>query len=204
MTIEKFLTDFWRYYLIIEEKFAQSIRYVELSRENYSTYSIEFVNQLQSIGSEIDVIMKSMSGFCSSDSKTIKDYYVKILHDYPDIRNWEVKAKDISVKPFALWDASKPGKSLTWWKAYNKIKHGRNGNYKKANLKNVLHALMALYLLEKLYFKKLAYEEGMPDALKKDSELFSISGWKSNSCYGSELLVSICDDGALDLDGGKA
>lgn len=204
MTVDSFLDKFWRYYLILEERFENSIRYVELNADNFSTYSIDFVNQIQMIGSEIDVIMKSMSGFSSDDRKCITDYAKKILADYSDIVDREVKSRDILCKPFEGWSVENAASSLPWWDAYNHVKHGRDGNFKEANLKNTLYSLMALYLLEKLYYKKLADEEGVPDALKKESELFSISGWKSNSCYGSELLVNFTDDGAIDLDGGKA
>ena len=191
MTVDIFLDNFWRYYLILEERFENSIRYVELNEDNLSTYSIDFVNQLQMIGSEIDVIMKSMSGFSSDDRKCISDYAPIILSDYSDIVNQEVKARDILRKPFKGWNTESTASSLPWWNAYNHVKHGRDGHFKEANLENTLCSLMALYMLEKMYFKKLADEGGLPDALKKESELFSISGWKTNSYYGSELLVSI-------------
>lgn len=83
MTVNDYLDKFWRYYLILEERFENSIRYVELNTDNFSTYSIDFVNQIQMIGSEIDVIMKSMSGFNATDRKSIADYATAILANYP-------------------------------------------------------------------------------------------------------------------------
>lgn len=202
MTVEKFLDNFWRYYLILEERFENSTRYVELCPENYSTYSIDFVNQLQAIGSEVDVIMKSMSGFLPMDRKSISDYAPKILSSYPDIGKWEIIVRNISCKPFDGWDVSHPADSLSWWKAYNSIKHGRDGNFKEANLKNVLSSLMGLYLLEKLYFKNVSEAEGQPDALLKDSELFSIVGWKSKYIPFSNMIATVTEDGCLDINGG--
>ena len=38
---------------------------------------------------------------------------------------------------------------------------------------------MALYLLEMLYFKKLADYESKPDVITNGSKLFSIVGWQS-------------------------
>lgn len=199
MTVNDYLDKFWRYYLILEERFENSIRYVELNTDNFSTYSIDFVNQIQMIGSEIDVIMKSMSGFNATDRKSITDYATEILANYPSIVNWEVKVRDISHKPFVGWNITSAANSLPWWEAYNNIKHGRDGNFREASLENVLNALMALYLLEMLYFKKLADNENKPDVITNGSKLFSIVGWQSrcmalNSMYaelnGSTLTIN--------------
>ena len=178
MTVEIFLDKFWRYYLILEERFENATRYVELNTDNYAVYSIEFVNQIQTISSEIDVIMKSMSGFSANDRKNITDYATVLLTNYPDIVNLEVKIRDITYKPFEGWNQANAADSLSWWSAYNDVKHGRDGNFKEANLQNVLHALMGLYLLEMLYFKKLSDKENVPDILNKPSELFSVVGWQ--------------------------
>lgn len=60
----------------------------------------------------------------------------------------------ISIVPFAKFSEQSCG---DWWQAYNHVKHRRaaevkfsNGNmfnYELANLKNVMHALSAYYLL---------------------------------------------------------
>lgn len=54
-----------------------------------------------------------------------------------------------------------------WWKAYNKVKHERTApfkdsrskttktNYARANLKNLLSAMAALYILENLFLSRL-------------------------------------------------
>lgn len=191
MTVNNFLDKFWRYYLILEERFEDSLRYVELNADNFSTYSIDFVNQMQMIGSEVDVLMKSMSGFNATDRKCISDYAVVILTVYPDIVNWEVKARDISNKPFAGWNVSNAASSLSWWDAYNNVKHGRDGNFKEASLENTLNLLMALYLLEMLYFKNLADSESKPDVIMDGSRLFSIVGWKSRCMPLSKMHVEI-------------
>lgn len=188
MTVNNFLDKFWKYYLILEERFENSIRYVELQRDNYSTYSIDFVNQIQMIGSEIDVIMKAMSGFCATDRKNIADYASVILVKYPDIVNWEIKVRDIVYIPFGGWNASNAASSLPWWEAYNDVKHGRDGNFKKASLENTLNALMALYLLEMLYFKKIAEDENKPDVIVDGSKIFSIIGWQSKYNSMSSLI----------------
>ena len=93
MTVEIFLDKFWRYYLILEERFENATRYVELNTDNYAVYSIEFVNQIQTISSEIDVIMKSMSGFRANDRKNITDY--KFIKLFELINNYLQKTKKL-------------------------------------------------------------------------------------------------------------
>lgn len=191
MTVEIFLNKFWSYYLLLEDKFEQSIRYVELDVDNYATYSIDFVSQIQSIGSEIDVIMKVMSGFCFTDRKNIADYASVILGAYPDIVNWEVKSRNIVCKPFEGWTQVNAASSLSWWEAYNSVKHGRDGNFRNANLENVLKSLMGLYLLEMLFFKTLTTQENLPDVLKKESYLFSIVGWENEYISGRDTILRV-------------
>lgn len=199
MTARKFLDNYWRYYLVLEKQFSDLTRYVELSLDNFSTYSIEFVHQIQSICSEIDVMMKVMSGYNSTERKCIADYAAQILPNYPDIINWEVKVRDISFKPYDGWSASAAASSLSWWEAYNDVKHGRDGNYKKASLENTLKSLMGLYLIEMIYFKKLADTEGKPDVLPKESELFTITGWSNRYISLSKHAIRM-DNGDVHID----
>ncbi len=201
MTTQEFLSNFWDYYLILEEKFEKSTRYVQLSSDNYATYSIEFVNQIQTICSEVDVVMKIMSGLEEKERCTIKDYAEIILKKYREIVEWEIVAKGIRCKPFEGWETNNASKSLPWWNAYNNVKHNRNINLKEANLKNVLHSLMGLYLLEMMYFKKLADEENVIDTPKKRSILFTIKDWKRNRFWGDEIEIEKIGE-LVNVDGG--
>lgn len=202
MTVNKFLDTFWRYYLILERKFEITTQFVEVCEDNYSTYSLEFVNQIQTICSEIDVIMKSMCGFNPEDRKSITDYALKLLKDIPDLVKWEVTVRNISFKPFEGWDQANASKSLKWWDAYQHVKHGRDGTIQFASLQNTLISLMALYLLERIYYKRCADLEEKPDVFEKDSSLFSINAWESQYISVGNGMVLKVHKGALDLDGG--
>ena len=68
-----------------------------------------------------------------------------------------------------------------WWQAYNMIKHNRLGsneagrfNYTKANLKNVLYALAALYILNRNLYDSLKKDKKMKNVVQKivTSEIF--------------------------------
>lgn len=147
MTRQEVLNNYWRFYLLMEDKFLKSLSYVELHPDNYKTFSIEFVSQLREVGSEIDVIMKEICGFAQSEKKTIADYAPIVLSEYPKIADQIICGKTIELKPFDEWCLQNPGSSLQWWDAYNKVKHGRVDNFLLANLENAFNALGALYIL---------------------------------------------------------
>ena len=49
---------YWQHFLALEADFAATSRYVEFSRENFSTFSVEYAKLLLAVGSEIDVLCK--------------------------------------------------------------------------------------------------------------------------------------------------
>ena len=49
----------WDYYLVLERELVDSFNYVELSNDNFSTYSVEFAKMLLSICSEFDSVFKN-------------------------------------------------------------------------------------------------------------------------------------------------
>jgi len=72
--------------------------------------------------------------------------YRNIFEEYYNLSNktvYVLRTKD-EIKPFKEW---MNGKSPEWWKIYRDLKHSRFGNRKSANLKIVLNALSALFLL---------------------------------------------------------
>lgn len=52
---------YWKYYRELEKEFLQTQKYVELSVDNWPTYSIEYLKLYQAVCSEIDVIGKAMA-----------------------------------------------------------------------------------------------------------------------------------------------
>lgn len=164
MTRDELEREYWRLYCLLEKRFGEITRYVELAEDNYSTYSLELVSLLREIGSEIDVIMKVLCGIDDNSRADMNTYSKKILEKYLDICERKVSGRGIKITPFMGWNKEEPAISLEWWNAYNAIKHGRVTNFKKANLKNVFYALGALcilnnYLLIKNHVGELFYDE---------------------------------------------
>lgn len=52
----------------------------------------------------------------------------------------------ISIRPFDTWQPT-GSTNPEWFNAYNGVKHDRIGNAQKANVKNVIHALGGLFIL---------------------------------------------------------
>lgn len=199
ITYRELVDNYFRYFKILEDKFVDTLRFVELSSENFKTYSIEFDNLIISIGSELDVFFKVACNFNLDDRKKMNDYYKEIMSKYPCIKQQVIKIdnKNLEITPFKDWEESEPSKSLEWWQAYNDIKHARVLNFKEANLENTLNLLGALYILE-IYFLKEVYEDtqekksilDVPD--KYDSELMYLKNWETkNKLLANDLAIEI-------------
>ena len=194
MTRQEFLNNFWRFYLLTEDKFVKSLSYVELCEENYGTYSIEFVSQLREIGSEIDIIMKEICEFGQTERKTITDYAPRIFELYPNIKNQVVNGKALKIKPFENWCSSRPAKSLVWWDAYNSVKHGRIENFSFAKMGNVFNALGALFILNNYLLKKIAEDTDCIDIVDKESSIFTMENWKMRYSLNNSTVLEFVDE----------
>ncbi|MDZ5760353.1 hypothetical protein RAK27_17070 [Carnobacterium maltaromaticum] len=177
MEKDDFINVFWEYYFGLENDFIFTIRYVSITESNYKTYSTEYAKLLLSICSEVDVILKKICDFEGSKMKNVNDYLQKIIKKELMEKNNKVTLKSphskLTLTPFDRW---KETKNLSWWTDYNKVKHNRSENIEKANLKNVLTSLSALYLLENYLYQKIIKDEvDVIDFIEPPSKLFSLN-----------------------------
>lgn len=100
-----FMNKYWRYYLLLEKKFIETLNYVELAKENFSTYSVEYAHHLLAVGSELDTFFKIYCGFNLNDRKNIGDYTRYIISDYPEITAQvvEIYNTEITLTPYEEW-----------------------------------------------------------------------------------------------------
>lgn len=200
MELKEYITRLWMYYLRLEDEFYNTLDYVELSKENYATYSKEYSKLLLSIGSEIDIVCKQLCKEIEPNKShnNITDYAM-ILCDYENLVNTSVKCKLIEgdFKPFENWTKDS---SPEWWQSYNKVKHDRveNENYKKGNLNNVFVSLMGLYVLNRFLCKKLSINRVMKEPESK-SKLFEVSGWDSYQYIGNGFINIMKSDGGMSM-----
>lgn len=156
------LNLYWTNYLLIEKEFRESLIYVSLDEINYNTFSSSYLKLMLQLGSEIDNVFQLLSILNNqNDNDKIKKYYDMVNLHISTLFNQEVKVfnNEISLlKPFENWNENE---APEWWRSYQEIKHNRteikNGiaNYKKANLKNILNCLSALFLLLMYTLKKI-------------------------------------------------
>ena len=166
MTRKEFLQHYWRYYLVLEEKFKNTLNYIELDWQNAGTFSNEYALLLQSIGAELDNFFKVYCGFAAEDRKNMNDYCTFVLSDYSDIVNQKIliPERDMEFLPYQGWSAANPAQSLTFWNGFCKIKHSRY--YKEAilstaNILNLSKASVTSYLPYKkgVYFPSTEKEK---------------------------------------------
>lgn len=86
----KFVTNYWEYYLRLEEEFLATRRYVEFNTDNYKSYSIEFLKLFQAACSEIDVVGKFLAHICNKNfketdkSSNIQKWWFEIQNSFVD------------------------------------------------------------------------------------------------------------------------
>ncbi len=195
-----FIKSYWDYYLELEDQFISTKRFVEFDDSNFDTFSVEYLKLLQAVCSEIDVVAKMLAEKYDASFKNIKNvniqkwgYYLHLA--YKNIEEISVSFNtDYSVCPWNNWEyetytnkngalryrISKGKETPFWWTAYNKVRHERTSHYKngksnyiRANQKNLVYALAALFILEDLYLK--ANKENANFSYGK-SKLFQLEG----------------------------
>ena len=177
----EFLKIYWQQYMILEKRMINLSDYVAIHPKNSATFSNQFISMYLTICSEIDSVAEEFCKNLNIDEKSrfgINNKINHILNKYDKLKNWRVDTKfphyRINIVPFAKFNDNK---SSDWWQTYNNIKHkrtekiGEQYNYELANLKNVLNALAALYLL--LY--KMREENYNCSEIKFESRLFDIN-----------------------------
>lgn len=200
MTRQEFIQSHWTYYLMLEKKFIATTNYVELSPENFSTFSNEYASLLQLIGAELDCFFKVYCGFDPEETKNIFHYANVVLRDYPEIKQQEIELanRDIVIKPFESWDVAKAKQSLIWWEAFDNVKHNRVGKKVEASLENVLNILAALFLLEMKWLKKNCIENAEADIPNEESTLFSLKGWNFQYMSGGDAWIWFVENALKD------
>ena len=152
---------YWRYYLSIEKMMTNTSQYVCPSKQNKNTYSDEFMKIILLSCSEIDSILKVI---CKENNVILKDKdynmyeYARVLEKQDGIKDrafspvCDTSSRDkfFVCLPFKNLDSQKPYAGLSWWEAYQKLKHNRVENAIIGNLENAVYAITAHFVLLRL------------------------------------------------------
>lgn len=197
MNVTTFKKSYWNYFLELEEQLISTKRFVTFDKNNFKSFSIEYLKLFQAVCSEIDVVGKTIAQeFDSGHSKkdlNIKKWGYILQKAFPSIESEVVFFEnDIPFQPWRNWKYEEyknkkgyrslrlsDGKSTPlWWNSYNKVKHERttyneNGktNYSLANLGNLINAMAALFIVETYFISYLNKDKSIDF---KPSELFKI------------------------------
>jgi hypothetical protein len=157
----------WHYFLAIEDDLLRLSRFIEFSKKNSSTFSLENARILMAATQETDVLLKQIcEKWCPKPNKKMyynEEYYRLNLASVPEMHklpSLEVKflLGDISSHPYSSWGLS-PRSTPIWWNANNSIKHERHKHYEKASLSCVLDAVAGLFIAS-IYFYFLPRNRG--------------------------------------------
>lgn len=154
--------SYWNYFLSLEKDLQVIGRYIELSDNNFDTYSVEILKLFLASSSEFEVVMKEIGmkyEFSDiSEAKSDKNINIETLRNLIDntsqlqmVKNIEITFKHFNIyfSPIQeIWNKE------SWWKDYNAVKHNRSLNYSKANLGNVLKSMGSLFLANIFLYEK--------------------------------------------------
>ena len=164
---------YWQHFLALEADFAATSRYVEFSKDNFGTYSVEYAKLLLAIGSEVDVLCKIMCRKYGAAHRNIDDYRecltakTKIASEVVVVRRY-----NLTFRPWGEW--SDGSENPAWWKSYNNVKHHRDSHFADANLETSANAISGLFIAV-LYCREVEGMEveslrPMPVLLGRDQE----------------------------------
>jgi hypothetical protein len=188
-----FIKTYWNFYLLLEGDFVNLFSYIDPEPSNYKTHSPILMRQLISVGAEIDTFFRFMCSMPDVSSSTIKNYADAYANDAQyDLANREISffGGACTLKPFAGWDPTHPGSSLSWWQSYDDVKHNRVSNYSEGSFEKVLYSLSALFLLETLKWKFEANANNdRIDLLTPKSKIFRVKKLVFTSAYFADDVV---------------
>lgn len=191
---------YWPIYKRIEKEFLELTNYVHVSDDQLQVYSMHIGELIIRCAIEIEAISKELYERLGGEMKLVdetgkkRDIYfdtdcIKLLNE-----KWKLDKKQIMISTINVFlekeeniiltplkKAEKRGTSGSKWKqAYQAIKHSRYTALKQANVKNLINAMGALYILN-LYFKDDRVDLGRVH--KNDKKIENSAGSEIFSCF---------------------
>ncbi|WP_242141025.1 hypothetical protein [Sphingomonas sp. TREG-RG-20F-R18-01] len=142
---ERYITDAQNQLESLIDALTAICRVVQPSPATFAAYGHEIRNILILASTEVEMhwrgILKANGGRANNsghylklaDPLLLRDYVVR-FYRYPDID---------PIAPFAGWSEPETSKSLSWYAAYNGVKHNREFEFEKATLANAFGAIAA-------------------------------------------------------------
>ncbi|MBL7706352.1 MAG: hypothetical protein JNM21_12475 [Taibaiella sp.] len=139
--------NYHNYFISLEDKLKELSKYVQIDKDNFSVFSVELAHLLMASCSEFEVVCKDLCRqiIPNTNVANMLNISQSLANQLPTMMEEEITLNvyGISLTPLENW---KIGQRLTWWEAYNSVKHNRGVHFKQANLENVLNALAAVHI----------------------------------------------------------
>lgn len=157
-------TDEMRAYYNIVDMLNDLFKIIEPTQKNLRSYGHKIREILILACTEVEYLL--LQFLKDNDYKDKRVYstidYVKALKPLK-IDEYRINLKMHpsldTLTPFFGWSENKPTQSLTWYDAYNAVKHDRGGNFENASLEAVINAVGAIHiLLEAQYGKEIFHK----------------------------------------------
>lgn len=129
---------------LIVDDFERLFEFIEPHTSNENVFSHRIYELLLRTCTEVESCCKGILIANGHSAKDMSDY--KKIEQATRLSGYTVQYTNwtpshYSVQPFASWAT---GSTLSWYKAYNDVKHNRWQNFTLANLKNLLDAISGL------------------------------------------------------------
>lgn len=182
----------WNYFLSIEEDLYKLNRYVDFSKSNDTTFSIEIARILMAASAEVDVVLKQLclAIDSSSTANNINQYHDPVTGFISNFKTFKVTvpSQGLELQPWSSWTNSTPP---LWWTANNKVKHERHQHFDKASLKNCLNSVAGLYIS----VIHLYHDQAKKGELHQLPKIFNVAdehfGGTSMTRYGHSFLYNL-------------
>lgn len=158
---EEQVLNYWNYSELLNGDLGNTTRFVEPTKDNYNTYSLEYTRIILSACSEIEVICRLICEMVDNgndytspnSSMKMKDISKTLLIRFPNIykAKQNLLYKHEIVYPFKEWENGI--QPLSWWNDYNNIKHYRHDYFSKSTLINAINSVAALMILNSYLYE---------------------------------------------------
>jgi hypothetical protein len=138
----------WRFLAALDADVLHLSRFIELTPENFATYSLELSRILFAAAAEVDVVAKLLCKKIdpASTAHNIGVCRAVIAAKMPLLLETviEIPRYSLTLKPWESWSS---GTSPLWWDAYNNVKHNRHTHFSDASLINAINAVAGLFAI---------------------------------------------------------
>lgn len=192
-----------RAYHTIEKDLRQVFDFIEPDNRNLTTFSTRlyeiFLRASTEFESNCKLILSENVYSYGKRNLNITDY--KRINEATHLLEYKIQLsvwanQPLLLEPFLCWSSCE---TLNWYKEYNAVKHNRSSEFHRANLKNTVDAVAALFIILFAQFNVLTFSshelvEHLNDVdgwLTHHNSIFWVKvpiNWREDECYFSESL----------------